>query len=184
MSSLLESGPAERAGIKAGDVILRFGSEPIEDGRDLALVVSATPPGKRDEVSRWRDRRGMTIAVVVGGTEPEELARRGALPGEPIEIAGLVLEDLPPEMREERGLSEDVSAVLVVDVDPRSPAADRGFAPDDIITRLGEHESRNLTDLSSALQASHQAGFGSVAVLVRRDGQARFPTLPVNGDTG
>jgi len=184
VSSVVEGGPAERAGIQAGDVILQFGGEPIEDERDLARVVSATPPGKRVEVSLWRDRRGMTLPVEVGETEPEKIAPAGVLPGASFEIAGMVLDDLSPDMREERGFPEDALGVLVADVEPGSPAAERGFAPDDIITRLSDREIGSLRDLSNAMQASREAGFRSVAVLVRRDGQARFLTLPVNGDAG
>lgn len=184
VSSVVEGGPAERAGIQAGDVILQFGGKPIEDERDLARVVSATPPGKRVEVSLWRDRRGMTLTVEVGETEPEKIAPAGVLPGASFEIAGMVLDDLSPDMREERGFPEDALGVLVADVEPGSPAAERGFAPNDIITRLSDREIGSLRDLSNAMQASREAGFRSVAVLVRRDGQARFLTLPVNGDAG
>lgn len=184
MSSVVAGGPAERAGIQAGDVILQFGGEPIEDGRDLARVVSATPPGKRIEVSLWRDRRGMTVRVAVGETEPEEIADAGASSGEPFEFAGMALAELSPEMREELGLPEDVSGVLVAEFEPGSLAAERGFAADDIITRLGDREVLSLADLSSALRAARKAGLRSVAVLVRRDGEARFLALPLNGDAG
>jgi serine protease Do len=163
---------------------LQFGGEPIEDERDLARVVSATPAGKRVEVSLWRNRRGMTLPVEVGETEPQELAHTGALPGEPFEVAGMALVELSPEKREERGLPEDISGVLVADVEPGGPAAERGFAPNDIITRLGDREIGSFTDISNAMQAARAAGLRSVAVLVRRNGLARFLTLPVDGGAG
>lgn len=126
----------------------------------------------------------MTLPVEVGEIEPAGLTPIRALPREPFEVAGMTLQDLSPDLRAERGLPEDVSGVLVADVKPDSPAAERGFAPDDIITRLGDREISSLVDLSVAMQAARDAGLRSVAVLVRRDGEARFLTLPVHGNAG
>lgn len=182
VASVEDGSPAESGGIEAGDVVLEFGGDPVEDPRDLSRAVAAVPPGKQIEIRLWRDNRERTIVIRVGEMPRETLARAIA-PGQ-LEMAGLSLAELSPDVRERHSIPDDLTGVLVTDVEQGSAAAARGFRRRDVITRIADREVNQLDDVVEAMKAARGEHVRSVTVLVERDGGSLFLTLPVEPGRG
>ncbi len=135
ISQLEVDGPAERAGLEVGDIILEFNGEPIDTSSELPHVVGLTRPGSTAEVKVLRDRRTRTIDVEIGSLEADEVPSLAAAPQRAGGRLGAVVEDLPERMRERWKLDE---GVLLRELDPDGPLAQAGLAEGDVITRIGD----------------------------------------------
>jgi serine protease Do len=167
--------PAERAGLKMGDVILEYNGKKIEDPNELPRLVAATKPGQKATVALWRNGKREQLAVTVGEFPAEQTARAKELPekGSPTGL-GLAVRELPAEGRKEL----NVDYGLVVE-DVGGGAAGRSpIQPGDVIVAVNQEKFRSLEEFNRLI-AKHKKG-EKVALLVRR-GEA---TLYVPIDVG
>ncbi|MEQ8857822.1 MAG: DegQ family serine endoprotease [Pseudomonadales bacterium] len=174
VTRVLEDSPAERAGLKTGDIIVRFGDTPIDFSSDLPHVVGRVPVGSESKLLVVRDGKEMNIGVTIGELAEREAAEFGfAAPedGAPSRI-GLQVEELPEAMAQRLDIS---GGVRVTEVE--GPAGEAGVAPGDVITRLNNQEVSDVAtfhELVEALPAGR-----SVPVLVIRGEAPRFLALRV-----
>lgn len=184
VSSVEKGGPAEKAGIEPGDVVLKFDGKAINASGDLPRVVAATRPGTKSTVQVWRKGSMRDIALTVGEMPADEKqASRGARQ-KPSEQAanrlGLVVSELTPQQRREL----NVSGGLVVE-DIRGNAARADLHTGDII--LAVISKGTTTEVRSVEQFNRllsQFDKGSnVTLLVRRGEVQTFVTIKgINGD--
>lgn len=178
-------GPAKKAGLEAGDVILSFDGREVEDDRELVRMVGAAPVGKEVAVTVLRNGDTKDLTVVLGRRETAEGSQPGGeAPMEPEtgEILGLTLIPLTPlteKLAEEFGV-EAREGLIITDVDPDSEAADKGLMPGDLITEAGQQPITSLADFDERISESRDAGRRSILLLVRRDGSPRFVALPLD----
>jgi serine protease Do len=176
-------GPALAAGMKAGDVVLRFGGELIDDTRELVRIVAESEIGRTVDVVVFRDGAEQTLKVEVGLLEEATLAAApGAPPGEatpPSEqtVLGMTVAVVDRLLRERFALPDDVRGLVVVDVEDGSDAFLKGMRPGDIITEVGQEVVATPEDVRDRIEAAEQAGRNSILMLVRRDGAPRFVAL-------
>ncbi|HUF86405.1 MAG TPA: DegQ family serine endoprotease [Thermohalobaculum sp.] len=169
VASVEPDGPAARAGIRAGDVILGFGGTRIEVLRDLTTAVADTAPGREAEVRVWRAERTETVTVEIGRMPGERKAARPAPRGGPdSDLAALGLKVRPGE-----------GGLEVTGIDPSSDAAAKGLQPGDLIVAANQEPVRSLDDLDRVLAQAREASRRSVLLLVARDGSQRFVTVQV-----
>ena len=173
--------PAAKAGIRRGDVVLRFGEKPIDRVGALTRSVAAVPPGERVPVTLWRDGKEVTVTVAVGqmpsATAQVAANQSPAAADQP--RLGLVLAPIPPEARAELQLGPDQGGVLVRRVMPNGPAAAKGIREGDVILAVQDQTVREPEDVQKAVRAAHQAGTKAVRVLVLRDGDPRYVAIPL-----
>ena len=164
-------GPAAKAGVEAGDVVLRFDGRPIESQSDLPRIVGGTKPGSRVTMNVWRKgaARDLQVTVVEMASE-QQAARRGEPPpraATPANALGLTVSDVPAERLKELGVR---GAVQVDAVD--GPAASAGLRTGDLILAM------NNADVVNARQFNEQVGkldrSKNVALLVRRGDSTQF----------
>ena len=143
------SSPASKAGLRDGDVVLRFNGVLITDLNHLINSVSMAPIGQPAEVVVWRDRRELTLRVTVGNRDqtftqlageaekgPSGLVRRPNRPGAGSSFAmGLELTTLTPQLAQGMELPESWRGALILNVDADSPLADR-VRPNDVISSI------------------------------------------------
>lgn len=168
VADLTKDGPAERAGIKTGDVILALDGKPIKDSADLPLQVARLTPGKTVEAKVLRDGKELMLPIRVGEIKENEViasAETGEL--------GLTVQKLTPEIAQELGL-ERTEGVVVTAVTPGSAADGAGLQRGDVIAEVNRHPVRTVADF----KRETATGKGrSVLFLVRRGQGSLFLAL-------
>ncbi|MEJ2037697.1 MAG: DegQ family serine endoprotease [Desulfosarcinaceae bacterium] len=172
VSDVVPGGPADKAGIRRGDVIVSFDGKPVPNARDLPLMVASAPIGRRAEIEILR--RGRKISLHAVTEEMQEEEPPPSEPTEEIQKLGLTLQTLTPETAEKLGV-ERTLGLLVVQVDQGSPAAMAGLQPEDIIIEVDQQPVTNTADFER-LAAANEKGT-SLLLLVDRDGSTIFMTL-------
>ena len=171
VADVVKGGPAAKAGIEVGDVIVSFAGEPVEESTELPLMVARQPIGKSVDVKVIRDGDEETIELEIGEMKDEDVQ---LAQGES-EAYGLTVQNLTPEIAESLGLDEGVTGVLVSGVEAGSPAADAGLRRGDVILEVNRHE---VSDVDSYVEQLKKGAKGkSVLLLVRRGENTVFLAL-------
>ncbi|MFH1338576.1 MAG: trypsin-like peptidase domain-containing protein [Candidatus Omnitrophota bacterium] len=150
VTDVLADGPAQKAGVKEGDVIRKFGGKEVGNVRQLLSEVSKAEVGKKVKVEAWRDKQEITLEVEVG-KRPQNLEE--VSPAQELKAAwrGIEAEGITPELMRRFGIEQE-KGVIVADVEPGSPADDAGLAPGDIILSINRTEVNNLADYQSIIK--------------------------------
>jgi serine protease Do len=171
--SMVEAGgPAEKGGIKVGDIILKFNGQPIETTRDLPRLVGATKVGTRASVTVWRRGQQLDLPVTIVALEDEKAVAAKPQPNKPApgvapNALGLHVSNLNAEQRR----SLRVEGGVVVDAsDGRAAAA--GVRAGDLILQMNNVEIKDAAQFNSL--ASKLDPKKSVAVLVRRENVTQY----------
>ncbi|MBI3525841.1 MAG: DegQ family serine endoprotease [Betaproteobacteria bacterium] len=176
VNSVEKGAPADKAGVEAGDIILKFDGKPVNDSNDLPRLVGATKPGSKSVLQLWRKGTTRDVNVVIGEIPDEKAVLRGGKRGKPAEPAavnrlGLVLLELTPEQKKQLKLDHG----LIVD-DVRNGAARTDLRPGDII--LGLINKGVQTEIKSIEQFNKLLGqfdkSASITLLVRRGENQTF----------
>lgn len=171
VSQVNKGSPAEKAGLKAGDVVVRMNGKEIRDTRQLRNLVAATAPGTGVTVDAVRDGKERTFNVVIGRMEAEAVAtpKPPGKAADQLEKLGLGVEALTPELAKQFDLQGE-SGVLVSSVDDGGPASIAGMEPGDLIVEANHMPVTTVQEIQNALAKSpNQALF-----LVKRNGASLF----------
>ncbi len=196
VATVTPESPAAKAGIQDGDVIVRFDGKEVTSMRGLPRLVAQTPIGKDVDVELLRKGQRTTLKVAVGRlTEEDEPVKtaakeapkkgKGKKDGDKVapsrsSLIGLSLAPLTDELRTKHSLGKDVKGVIVLEVDPASPAAERGVKVGDVIVEVAQDAVTSLDDIVKSVDKVKKAG--RKAVLLRLEdgkGGLRFVAVPV-----
>lgn len=163
-------GPAARAGLVSGDVILEMNGQPVMDSKTLRLQISQSPPGEvmRLKVRRGTEDRDMTVTL---GELPVEAAQASPENEDANLLRGLPVEGLTPEIRQQLDLPAGTRGVVVTQVDSNSPAATSGVREGDVIVEVNRRPVHSVQEFT---QAASSAGKQSVLVRILRDGSGFY----------
>ena len=179
ISSVNEDGPAAKGGIQAGDVIVEFDGKQIEKMRDLPRIVAETDIGANVKVELFRQGKRETVSVTLGELEKAELAgvvgnRHNQSDDFSFGSLGFTVTDLNAALAEELGLDAATTGVVVREVVPGSPAADKGLSRGDILRRYGQRPITDAANLANDIEEAEEAGRSGVLLLIEREGRERF----------
>ena len=181
IASVTEAGPADEAGLQAGDVIIRFDGKDVVKSRDLPRIVAETPVETTVDVEVVRGGERKTLSVTLGELEQAEngglLSRtqsKEKTNDTRIENIGLTVAPLTEELAEKFDLDTGETGIVVVDVTDGSPAADKGVQPGDIIRRLNQSAITSVDKLIEGIASAKKEGRKGVLMLIESDGQTRF----------
>jgi serine protease Do len=149
VSDVTEDGPAEKAGIKRGDVIVSFNGKAIKEVDTLPKLVGATEIGKKAKVGIIRDRKSFEMEVVIGELKDEKL--QASKKPEIEKDFGLIVQNITPEIAKHLNL-KDKRGVIVTDVQPGSPAQEGDIRSGDIIKEISRKPIKNIEDFKEAVK--------------------------------
>ena len=180
VASTTPGGPADRAGIKAGDVVLAVDGYTIEDFGDLTRKIGHLMPGDTVNLTVWR--KGKRIRFTASLDERSvEVTRDGTLDpddGNGKEaVLGMSLRPPHAEELEILGL-QDVRGLLVVELENDSSAAETGLAPGDLIMEANQQVVNSVSEFKTIVQKARKNGV--VLLFVKRKGQNLFRTIPLD----
>lgn len=175
ISGVEKSGPADKAGVKASDVILRFDGKVVAKSADLPRIVAATKPGNKVMVQLWRKGAVLEVPLVVGEIQDsaEKVGSKGNKEGQSqsqsVSRLGLTLSQLNDEQKAELQID---GGLLVEDV--KGAAARSELQRGDVILAIGNIELRTVEQFNEVLKKVEQGR--NIALLVRRsDGTVYVP---------
>ncbi|MEM7212604.1 MAG: DegQ family serine endoprotease [Pseudomonadota bacterium] len=189
VAEVTAGGPAEAAGIEAGDVIIKFDGKDVEEMRDLPRMVADTEVDKAVRVVVFRKGNTQTLKVEIGlleeGTATASEAPQLESPGEVtsetvLEPFGLTLRPLSTSAREEFGIAEDISGVVISEVAEGGVAAEKGVRPGDVIVEVGQEPVNSPAEIEAKVAEAQEAKRKSVLFLIQSDGELRFVPLTVS----
>lgn len=172
-----EGAPAEKSGLRAGDVIMTVEGEKIENSRDLARKIAAYEPGKTVDVGISRNGASQTIKVMLGTfpSEPQDASPRSR-PSDP-QVAPRVtaLKALGLDLALDVDGRNDSSADVVIrDVDPDSDAAKKGLRGGDVIVAVNGEKVAKPEDVDRIVRSAQQKGRKAVLLTVKRGSDQTF----------
>ena len=185
VNAVEKGGPADKAGLEPGDVLLKFDGKTINNSADLPRMVGITRPGTRSVLQVWRKGTTKDISVTVGEMLDERQASaRPSKSGKPTEQAanrlGLVVSELTAEQRRELKMS---SGLLIEDV--RGAASRADLRPGDIVIAViskGATSEIKTVDQFNKILSQFDKG-SSVTLLIRRGEMQTFITMKIlNGN--
>ena len=195
VADVTANGPASKAGLESGDLIVGFDGKPVSDSRALPRIVADTPVGKTVSIDYMRKGQRTTAKVTVAKLEDDvastddSAAPKTTKPapqkpaGSKLSQLGFSLGELDGTTRTKYHVGGDVQGVVVTDVDPDSPAGDKNFRAGDVIVAVQSQPVHSPDELAKRIDADARAGRKIELMLVSREGQLAYVAMPL-GDAG
>jgi serine protease Do len=169
-----ENSPAQKAGLKNGDIILEVSGKEITDANHLRNAISSMQPDSNVSLKVWRDGAQHTMPVKLGEMNPEEARNRGGFGrngGDSDEaLEGVSVENLTPQVARGLKVPAGTTGVVVNDVSPASAAAAAGLRQGDVILEVNRRPVKNVAEFEAAVKNSKDG----TLLLVNRDGRTIY----------
>ncbi len=149
VSKVVENSPAEKGGLKTGDIILEFKGSKVKDVKELQRVTAETTPGEKVDVKILRNDKEEVLKIEVAEL-PEEKVIASTKENSEFQRYGISVQDLTPELAEKFGLGE-TEGVLVTDVDSNSPANDSNIRRGDVILEINKKKIKTVRDFEKSM---------------------------------
>jgi serine protease Do len=177
ISDVNPGSPAERTGLKPGDVITKVDDHAVADSRALRLMVAEMSPGKTVQLAVVRDGMERQYSVTLGEQPSDKLASSNVLGGASSlrALDGVSLEALTPDSARQYGLTRNMKGVAVRRVDPDSAAAKAGLEAGDVILEVNRHPVTSTEDVNRYIGESQT---GTALLFVNHEGQTRYLAIP------
>ncbi len=195
VAEVTPGGPAEKAGIKAQDVILKFDGKDVRDSRALPRAIADSEIGKTASVEVWRDRQSVTLNVTL--ERLEDFEKSGAAPEAPtpeptppaeveagaarIDALGMTVAELTDALRERFSIGADVQGVVITEISQDSPAgaaaAEGRIRVGDVIVEVGQQEVATAQAVADKVGEAVNARNRVVLFLLNRGGDLSFAAI-------
>ncbi len=180
VSSVTEGDPAQKAGIKAGDVIVAVDGVPVDDAGDLTRKIGDLLPGVKITLSVWREGKAVKIPLVLGERSAEKVAQggRSAPEGADEDVLGLGVRPVTDAEAKALGL-ERAQGLLVVEVGEGSLAAQNDLNAGDVILEANGKAVNTVQAFKAVIEGDGREK-GVVMLLIKRQGRNVFRTVPLS----
>ena len=169
VTEVTEGSPAAEAGIKTSDIVVEFNGKPVPRSHDFPTVIADTPPGQKVTLKILREKKEQTVAVKIGEL-PDESDASQQIEAKDAEI-GVRVQRITPEAARRLGMNS-TKGVIVVEVQPGSPADQVGVEPADVIREVNQRPVNNVKDFQLALRQGRRGD--RILLLVQRGDNAVF----------
>lgn len=171
IGQVFEGDPADKAGVKAGDIIIGIDGKDIRDSHELPRIVAALIVGEKVRVKIWRDGQEKVFSVTIGERKDEKIL---AGPGKADEHYGMTVQEMTPEMAKHFGISQK-TGVIITQVREGSPADDAGLKEQDIILQINKVKISSLKEFVREISRDRREE--TVLLLINRGEATFFVTL-------
>jgi serine protease Do len=177
ISDVNPGSPAERAGLKPGDVVVRVDDHAVSDARALRLMIGDMSPGKTVQLGVVRDGVERRYSVTLG----EQPSDKGESPkviggvSSSRALDGVSLEALTPESARQYGLTRNMKGVVARRVEPDSAAAKAGLEAGDVILEVNRHPVTSTEDVNRYI---HESPTDTALLFVNHENQTRYLAIP------
>ncbi|HVY14713.1 MAG TPA: DegQ family serine endoprotease [Rhodopila sp.] len=188
VAGVTDGGPAERAKIHSGDIILKFDGHDVKEMHNLPRIVGDTDVGKEVPVVLWRDGKEVTVETTLAERPSDEKLAAADQPAQPdngtrpTDIAGLGMKVAPvsQDLKDKYQLNSDQKGVVITDVAPNTPAAERGLKPGDVIMEVQQNQVASAGDVQKQVEAARKADRKNVLMLIQREGGVQYVPLSLS----
>jgi serine protease Do len=173
VSGLDPNGPAARGGVQRGDIIREIGRKTIEDGRALRLQIAETAPGTFVETKVIRNGAEHALPLKVGTMPSETKAASGTKEALSTGKIGVSVQNMNAQVAQQMGVPTSTSGVVIVDVQPESPASESGLRAGDIIQEVNRKPVKTIGEFKNAVSNSPH----SILLVINRDGHTIYTVV-------
>jgi serine protease Do len=195
VADVVPGGPAQKAGVESGDVVVGVNGHPISSYTEMTREVAKVQAGDVAKLDIFRGGKERTIDVRTevrpseqqlaqnGGTDENSGAGTGAKSGQSSgsAILGMSLSPLTPMERQEFNLGQNARGVVVQNVKGSSDASDKGLQRGDVIVRAGDREVASTGDIAAAVSEWKKAGRKEIPLAISRGGRTLYVPLKIEG---
>ena len=184
VASVGQNSPADKAGIKAGDIILEFDGKKIDTMRTLPKVVANTKVGKSVELKIWRNKKSINKKLVLGRLESSEEFKekktQTVTKENEIETLKITVREITDEDINSRNLDKKTTGVVIVNIANRSPLANL-LSINDIIIEVQKTQVKNYSDLNRIVEAIFKKGEKTLLLtVINSNNQRRYLGVKIN----
>jgi len=191
VAGVVKGGPVDNGSLQPGDVIVKFDGQDVPEMRDLPRIVAEDEVGKTVDVVIIRKGKEQTVKVKLGRLQDQDEQAANKQPKsdehpdkKPAEgaVLGMTLGELNSANRAKFKISPDVKGVIVTEVAPDSPAAEKGIAPGEVITEISQESVSTPKDVRDRIAALKQQNRrAALLMLASKTGELRFVTVRIDG---
>ena len=184
VASVGQNSPADKAGIKAGDIILEFDGKKIDTMRKLPKVVASTKVGKNVELKIWRNKKSITKRLTLGRLESSEEFKekktKTVKNETEIETLKITVRDITNEDITSRNLKKNTKGVVIIDIANRSPLANL-LSINDIIIEVQKTSVKNSSDLNKIVDGIFKEGEKTLLLtIINNNNRRRYLGVKIN----
>ena len=187
VASVIPNSPAEKAGIKPGDVILDFNGSEVTEMRKLPRLVAETKVNSKSNVTIWRNEKKKSLNVVIAEMKEEkkevEESKDNTVPdtlqSDYFKQLGITLSSITQDIRMRQNIPENVSGLLVTKVEQNTDAEIKGIRPGDIIQEINQSSVNDINTFRKIMNSLKGSKKG-VLLLINRQGNINFVALKLN----
>ncbi len=187
VTQVLKDSPADKSGIKVGDIITSFDGAPIMQANKLSKAVAMTKIGNKSTVEILRDGKpaklNLTIELLKDTLEEVE-SKKAKTANSPTAIdsnLGVRIDNLSPALRAKFKIESNVNGVVISAVNRGSSAAEAGLRPGDVIMQINRTKIENMKSVTTEIENAKKAGNKDIAILINRAGSSRFIVIELEG---
>lgn len=171
VADIIAGGPADKGGLKSGDIIVAFDGKEIKSANDLSRIVAGTVVGKDISGTLIRDGKEIPFNIKIEELKEERPAQKAMTP---LQAFGLKLEDMTPKLKDQLKI-EEKTGVVVVEVEPGSLAEDAGIQPGDVVKEINRTPVANLAEYQAAAAKIKKGE--PILLLLKRGKQAFYISI-------
>jgi len=190
IAGMNDGGPAQKAGIQNGDVVISFDGRPVADSRALPRMVADAQIGKtvNIEIMRKGQKRTLPITVQrlveddqkVASATPDTSKQKSAPRAPTVTNLGMTLAPITGESRRRYRLDDKLQGVVVTDVDADSPAGEKNIRAGDVITEVAQQKITSVDEFTTKVEEERRANHRVVLIQISRGGELTFIPVRLN----